>query len=42
MYCRYFCGPNAKKTAALAKQVTRRRKTGQAAQVCFCCCGFQR
>lgn len=31
LHLKYFCGPNAKKTAALAKQVTRRRKTGQAA-----------
>lgn len=29
---RYFCGPNAKKTAALAKQITKRRKNTAAQQ----------
>ena len=30
--CRYFCGPNAKKTAALAKQITKRRRNTAAAE----------
>mmetsp|Transcript_12990 Transcript_12990/g.39320 ORF Transcript_12990/g.39320 Transcript_12990/m.39320 type:complete len:1245 (-) Transcript_12990:283-4017(-) len=32
LHLKYFCGPNAKKTAALAKQITKRRKNTAAQQ----------